>query len=130
MSFSFVAHSPDNSFLGFAVPSKAQENNTSRNKPNNRALVYGKVPAFWKVSPTKIFKSNYSSFEWRRMVKYQCSERSEDGPTCLMSTTIQQIALSDGSIETRRIRHNSTCKFHHFDSIKVFYSHSTSLVRI
>ena len=98
MSFSFVAHSPDNSFLGFAVPSKAQENNISRNKPNNRALVYGKVPAFWKVSPTKIFKSNYSSFEWRRMVKYQCSERPQDGPTCLMSTTIQQIALSDGRL--------------------------------
>lgn len=42
-----MAHSPDNSFLGFAVPRKSQENEI---RPNDRlaALVYGKDPEFWK----------------------------------------------------------------------------------
>ena len=50
----FAAHSPDNSFMGFAVPRKSQENEMHLKRPNTReaALVYGKDPEFWKVSLT------------------------------------------------------------------------------
>ncbi|KAL9958747.1 hypothetical protein ACROYT_G035803 [Oculina patagonica] len=43
-------HSPDNSFLGFAVPRRSQENKSHLNGPETRkaALVYGKDPLFWK----------------------------------------------------------------------------------
>lgn len=43
-------HSPDNSFLGFAVPRRSKENRTRLNRPKTReaALVYGKDPSFWK----------------------------------------------------------------------------------
>ncbi|KAJ7372831.1 Alpha-1,6-mannosylglycoprotein 6-beta-N-acetylglucosaminyltransferase A [Desmophyllum pertusum] len=43
-------HSPDNSFLGFAVPRRSGEHETllKRNKTRNAALVYGKEPEFWK----------------------------------------------------------------------------------
>ena len=43
-----AAHSPDNSFLGFAVPKKHRRKTT---EPKNRtnALIYGKLPHFWEV---------------------------------------------------------------------------------
>ena len=44
--FSFPAHSPDNSFLGFAVPQRKGNNGI---KTRKAALVYGKDPGFWKV---------------------------------------------------------------------------------
>lgn len=47
--FLFVAHSPDNSFLGFAVPRKSRGNVVHSND-RMAALVYGKDPEFWKVS--------------------------------------------------------------------------------
>ena len=45
------AHSPDNSFLGFAVPQRGQENKSRPKtpKPRKAALVYGKDPHFWMV---------------------------------------------------------------------------------
>ena len=51
-SYYFLAHSPDNSFLGFAVPRQSKDSRTGLNRPNTRgaALVYGKDPFFWKVS--------------------------------------------------------------------------------
>lgn len=45
----FVAHSPDNSFLGFAVPQRKQRDKDGNTR--KAALVYGKDPAFWKVTP-------------------------------------------------------------------------------
>ena len=47
--FFFSAHSPDNLFLGFAVPKRTQM--TEMEKPQNRsnALIYGKFLHFWKV---------------------------------------------------------------------------------
>ena len=50
-----TAHSPDNSFLGFAVPRRSEDNRTRLHRPNMReaALVYGKDPFFWKVSTTR-----------------------------------------------------------------------------
>ena len=44
--FFFSAHSPDNSFLGFAVPQREGNNAI---KTRKAALVYGKDPDFWKV---------------------------------------------------------------------------------
>jgi len=45
-------HSPDNSFLGFAVPRQSKDSRTRLDRPSTRgaALVYGKDPFFWKVS--------------------------------------------------------------------------------
>ncbi|XP_015757927.1 PREDICTED: alpha-1,6-mannosylglycoprotein 6-beta-N-acetylglucosaminyltransferase A-like [Acropora digitifera] len=39
-------HSPDNSFLGFAVPQRKQKDKDENTR--KAALVYGKDPAFWK----------------------------------------------------------------------------------
>lgn len=47
----FVAHSPDNSFLGFAVPQRKQRNKDENTR--KAALVYGKDPEFWKVRTRK-----------------------------------------------------------------------------
>lgn len=43
-----AAHSPDNSFLGFAVPKK-HRSKTREPKNRTNALIYGKLPHFWKV---------------------------------------------------------------------------------
>ncbi|KAM7436456.1 hypothetical protein ABFA07_013722 [Porites harrisoni] len=40
-------HSPDNSFLGFAVPKK-HRSKTREPKNRTNALIYGKLPHFWK----------------------------------------------------------------------------------
>ena len=58
--YSFSAHIPDNSFLGFAVPRKSQDNFFRLRKPNDRmvALVYGKDPEFWRVSIAAILTDN------------------------------------------------------------------------
>lgn len=58
--YSFSAHIPDNSFLGFAVPRKSQDNPIRLRKPNDRmvALVYGKDPEFWRVSIAAILTDN------------------------------------------------------------------------
>ena len=49
-----VAHSPDNSFLGFAVPQRAKKvkGPLQKTKTRKAALVYGKDPQFWEVSMT------------------------------------------------------------------------------
>ncbi|KAJ7378519.1 Alpha-1,6-mannosylglycoprotein 6-beta-N-acetylglucosaminyltransferase A [Desmophyllum pertusum] len=40
-------HSPDNSFMGFAVPKKQHLVETKGPKNRTNALIYGKVPHFW-----------------------------------------------------------------------------------
>ena len=42
----FVAHSPDNTFLGFAVGSGKSEKNI---KKKNQAVIYGKVAGYLQV---------------------------------------------------------------------------------
>jgi len=41
-------HSPDNSFMGFAVPQKQQSASMNEQKNRKHALVYGKLPEFWQ----------------------------------------------------------------------------------
>lgn len=45
----FSAHSPDNSFVGFAVPDKKHLVETKVTRIGTKALVYGKMPFFWEV---------------------------------------------------------------------------------
>lgn len=45
--FDLLAHTPDNSFLGFAVTQKTNEDVTTKKK--HWALVYGKQNYMWKV---------------------------------------------------------------------------------
>ena len=45
----FAAHSPDNSFMGFAVPQKQRSSSMNGQKNRKHALVYGKLPEFWLV---------------------------------------------------------------------------------
>ena len=46
--FRFLAHSPDNTFLGFVVGSRLPKNVTAPRK-KKAALVYGKHYYMWKV---------------------------------------------------------------------------------
>lgn len=59
-----VAHSPDNSFLGFAVPQRERKDKGPLQKTNTRkaALVYGKDPQFWEVRLTPLITMTISSF--------------------------------------------------------------------
>ncbi|KAL9958757.1 hypothetical protein ACROYT_G035815 [Oculina patagonica] len=41
-------HSPDNSFMGFAVPQKQHLVQTKEQRSRKMALVYGKLPHFWQ----------------------------------------------------------------------------------
>ncbi|XP_022787502.1 alpha-1,6-mannosylglycoprotein 6-beta-N-acetylglucosaminyltransferase A-like isoform X2 [Stylophora pistillata] len=41
-------HSPDNSFIGFAVPNKKHLLQTTVTRIRTKALVYGKMPHFWE----------------------------------------------------------------------------------
>ncbi|XP_020630378.1 alpha-1,6-mannosylglycoprotein 6-beta-N-acetylglucosaminyltransferase A-like [Orbicella faveolata] len=41
-------HSPDNSFMGFAVPQKQHSLHVNGQKSRKHALVYGKLPHFWQ----------------------------------------------------------------------------------
>ena len=45
-----IAHSPDNSFLGFAVPTSINKHTPATKR--TKALVYGKEARFWKVIST------------------------------------------------------------------------------
>ena len=58
----FVAHSPDNSFLGFAVPQRKQKDKDENTR--KAALVYGKDPAFWKVTPRSREKTKTMILKW------------------------------------------------------------------
>lgn len=51
--FCFIAHTPDNSFLGFVVEQHLNASDISHIddiKRQNQSLVYGKVDNFWKVN--------------------------------------------------------------------------------
>lgn len=54
----FSAHSPDNSFVGFAVPDKKHLVETKVTRIGTKALVYGKMPFFWEVRETHKFICN------------------------------------------------------------------------
>ena len=49
--FHFLAHSPDNSFIGFVSGSKQSVlQNSEIYSKRNKGLVYGKVDYYWSVS--------------------------------------------------------------------------------
>lgn len=54
----FVAHTPDNSFLGFVVEQHLNASDIKHIddiKRQNQSLVYGKVDNFWKVNVPHTF---------------------------------------------------------------------------
>lgn len=46
----FVAHSPDNSFMGFIVEQHLNSSETRRSVKKDQAVVYGKAQHMWTVS--------------------------------------------------------------------------------
>ncbi|PFX27445.1 Alpha-1,6-mannosylglycoprotein 6-beta-N-acetylglucosaminyltransferase A [Stylophora pistillata] len=49
-------HSPDNSFIGFAVPNKKHLLQTTVTRIRTKALVYGKMPHFWEESELREYE--------------------------------------------------------------------------
>lgn len=58
VDFCVIAHTPDNSFLGFVVEQHLNASDISHIddiKRQNQSLVYGKVDNFWKVNTPDTF---------------------------------------------------------------------------
>ena len=46
----FLAHTPDNTFIGFVIEKREFSKENQQNKKKNITVVYGKQDKFWAVS--------------------------------------------------------------------------------